>query len=194
MASITKTLDTTCNVVFPTCSNLMSSLASQLKEDENCSEDYKRQQPLVISAYNGLLSYDPLYKAGCEKDDKDNYCFANAITNTSSPTDSYPYYLPLGIPLPGGSQPTCSKCLQTTMTIFNRAANTKNQQPLTSDYQAAAQMIDLSCGPNFANQTVTEAAGSSSSAASPSLHSSRLHLLSAVAVAVAVVSFSALIP
>ncbi|KAL8709587.1 MAG: hypothetical protein Q9220_005679 [cf. Caloplaca sp. 1 TL-2023] len=163
--SITRTLDATCKVVEPTCNTLMSSFATQLRQDSNCGSDYRRQQPLVLSAYNGLVAYDPLYKAGCAKDEQSgDYCFANAITNASSPTDSYPYYLPLGIALPGGSSPSCTSCLKNTMDIFNQAANAKTQQPLLATYGAAAQMVDVGCGPNFANLTVSGAksAGQSS--------------------------------
>ncbi|KAL8727426.1 MAG: hypothetical protein Q9181_005719 [Wetmoreana brouardii] len=136
------------------CTALMSSFASQLRQDDNCANDYRRQQPLVISAYNALIAYEPLYKAGCERDEQGKYCFANAITNASSPTDSYPYYLPLGIALPGGSRPTCSQCLKNTMAIFNQAANSKFQQPLVTTYSEAAQMINVGCGPLFANKTI----------------------------------------
>lgn len=176
LPAITRALDATCAVVEPACTTLLSSFASDLREDSNCGSDYRRQQPVVLSAYNGLVSYSPLYRAGCEKDGKGNYCFANAIQNMTSPTDSYPYYLPLGIALPGGSQPTCSDCLKRTMDIFNQAANNdKAQQPLLGDYASAAQMIDVGCGPGFANTTMAagKSAGQSSFAApklgSPSL-------------------------
>ncbi|KAL9005595.1 MAG: hypothetical protein Q9188_001643 [Gyalolechia gomerana] len=166
MEAITRTLDATCKVVHPTCNTLLSSFASQLRQDANCGDDYHRQQPLVVSAYNGLTSYEPLYKAGCEKDDRGNYCFANAITNATSPTDSYPYYLPLGISLPGGSQPTCSTCLRNTMAIFSQAANSKTQQPLAGNYLSAAQMINVGCGPGFANLSMSnKSAGQPSFAA-----------------------------
>lgn len=165
--SITRTLDATCAVVNePACTTLLASFASDLRQDSNCGSDYRRQQPLVLSAYNGLVSYSSLYRAGCEKDDKGNYCFANAITNMTSPSDSYPYYLPLGIALPGGSQPTCSDCLKRTMDIFNQAANADKtqQQPLMGDYAAAAQLINVGCGPGFANTTMAagKSAGQSS--------------------------------
>ncbi|KAL8942585.1 MAG: hypothetical protein Q9216_001567 [Gyalolechia sp. 2 TL-2023] len=166
MEAINRTLDATCKVVEPTCSTLLSTFASQLRQDANCGDDYRRQQPLVVSAYNGLTSYQPLYKAGCEKDERGNYCFANAITNKTSPTDSYPYYLPLGISLPGGSQPTCSTCLRNMMTIFSQAADGKTQQPLAGDYLSAAQMINVGCGPGFANLSMSNrSAGQSSFAA-----------------------------
>ncbi|KAL8692474.1 MAG: hypothetical protein Q9218_002510 [Villophora microphyllina] len=101
LPAITKTLNATCNVVEQACSTLLTQFALQLRQTENCADDYRRQQPLVVSAYNALISYEPLYKAGCERDEKGNYCFANAITNQTSPTDSYPYYLPLGIEYDG---------------------------------------------------------------------------------------------
>lgn len=178
MEAITHTLDATCKVVEPTCKTLLSSFASQLRQDANCGEDYRRQQPLVVSAYNGLTSYEPLYTAGCEKDERGNYCFANAITNATSPTDSYPYYLPLGISLPGGSQPTCSTCLRNTMTIFNQAANSKSQQPLTGNYLSAAQMINVGCGPGFANLSMaSKSAGQSSLATTTPRRPSKMILI-----------------
>ncbi|KAL8940837.1 MAG: hypothetical protein Q9211_002088 [Gyalolechia sp. 1 TL-2023] len=166
MGAITRTLDATCNVDHPPCITLLSSFASQLRQDANCGDDYRGQQPLVVSAYDGLTSYEPLYRAGCAKDERGTYCFANAITNATSPTDSYPYYLPLGISLPGGSQPTCSTCLRNTMATFSQAANTKMQQPLAGNYRSAAQMINVGCGPGFANLSMSsKSAGQSSLAA-----------------------------
>ena len=152
--SISHTLDAACNVVYPTCSGLMSSLAQQLRLDSNCGADYKLQNPMVRQAYAGLVAYAPLYQASCLKDSGNKYCFANAITNTKSPADSYVYYLPLGMPLPGGSQLTCSQCLKTTMGYFNAVAGNKSQ-PVSTDYTQAAQMINMGCGPGFVNQTVS---------------------------------------
>lgn len=132
----------------------MSSLAQQLRLDSNCGADYKLQNPMVRQAYAGLVAYAPLYQASCLKDSGNKYCFANAITNTKSPADSYVYYLPLGMPLPGGSQLTCSECLKTTMGYFNAVAGNKSQ-PVSTDYTQAAQMINMGCGPGFVNQTVS---------------------------------------
>ncbi|KAL8990158.1 MAG: hypothetical protein Q9177_001111 [Variospora cf. flavescens] len=169
LADITRTLDATCAVRDPTaCTTLLSSIASQLRQASNCGSDYRREQPLVLAAYNGLVSYYPLYRAGCERDpESDNYCFANAIQNMTSPSDSYPYYLPLGIPLPGGSQPTCSDCLQRTMEIFHQAAEAGGQQqsPLATSFAGAAQMVNVGCGPGFSNQTIA----ASTSFAAPTL-------------------------
>ncbi|KAL8971889.1 MAG: hypothetical protein Q9197_003039 [Variospora fuerteventurae] len=169
LTAITRTLDATCAVRDPTaCTTLLSSIASQLRQDSNCGSDYRREQPLVRAAYNGLVSYFPLYRAGCERDpESDNYCFANAIQNMTSPSDSYPYYLPLGIPLPGGSQPTCSDCLRRTMEIFHQAAEERGQpqSPLVTSFAGAAQMVNVGCGPGFSNQTIA----ASTSFAAPTL-------------------------
>ncbi|MCJ1300784.1 hypothetical protein MMC08_003583 [Hypocenomyce scalaris] len=187
LPAITATLNATCAVVFPTCSSLMSSLATQIKADSNCGADYRAQNPLVLQAYNGLVAYNLLYNAGCLKDnttDDSNYCFANAITNTTSPSDSYIYYLPLGIALPGGATPTCSTCLQQTMNIFHAGADDPTE-PVSADYVNAAQQIDLGCGPDFVNTTVPVVTGKSAAAAAGrSVPSLVLAALATVAVVV----------
>jgi hypothetical protein len=146
----------------------MNSLATQLRSNSNCGYDYADENALVMQAYNGLIAYSPLYQAGCLKDPQGNYCFANAITNTTSPSDSYVYFLPLGIALPGASRPTCSKCLQNTMNIFAGAASNLSQ-PVSTTYVAAAVQIDQGCGPTFANSTITPIRGSEQSVAGKAL-------------------------
>ena len=88
-----------------------------------------------------------------------DFCYTNAITNTTSPTDSYPYYLPLGVNLPGPSMPTCSKCLQDTMGMFAEVAKNRSS-PLSLTYVDGASQVNIRCGPNFVNQTVQGAKGS----------------------------------
>jgi hypothetical protein len=132
----------------------MSSLASTLITDSACGQDYRKENPIVIQARNGLIAYEPLYRAGCLKNQRSgNYCFVDAITNQSNPSDSYPYYIPLGIDLPAATRPTCDQCLQTTMSIFASAAVDKSQS-LAQTFVPAAQQIDLGCGPTFVNTTV----------------------------------------
>ncbi|OCK76896.1 hypothetical protein K432DRAFT_385103 [Lepidopterella palustris CBS 459.81] len=155
---ITQTLDATCNVNFNTCLAVMNEFGKNIKNDSNCAVDYANDNPLVLQAYNGLIAYQPLYQAGCLRDNRGNYCFANAITNTTAVTDSYPYYLPLGVSLPGSSRPTCNTCLQDTMALFSSfAANVT--QPLSQTYALAAQQIDIGCGPSFVNQTAAPLKG-----------------------------------
>ena len=161
----------------------MASLAAQIKADSTCGPDYRAQNPLVLQAYNGLLAYPLLYKAGCLQDNSSSpssssssnssgsgsdgssgnsggYCFASAITNALSPSDSYIYYLPLGVSLPGGARPSCNQCLKDTMAVFQQGARDANQ-PVSATYVDAAQQIDLGCGPAFVNVTVPVKAGKS---------------------------------
>jgi hypothetical protein len=86
----------------------MDSYARELMTSSACKSDLDSDTPLVIQAYNGLVAYSATYSASCLRDSEGSYCFANAVTNTSSPTDSYPYYLPIGQELPAGSRPTCN--------------------------------------------------------------------------------------
>ena len=163
--TLTHTLDTSCQAPFPTCSALMSSLATALRSDSNCGADYRRQNPIVRSAYAGLIAYDPLYKVSCFRANgspNKDYCFSNAVTNQSAPSDSYVYYLPLGIPIPGGSVLTCSDCLKRTMQVFQDAASNK-QQLLNGDYSDAARMVNVACGPTFVSTTVENSGPSSAS-------------------------------
>jgi len=177
LSHITATLNTSCNIDFHTCSSTISSYASTLRSSNGCAQDYERQQPLVRQAYAGLLSYDVLYAASCTKTrattseptNNGSYCFANAITNLSSPTDSYIYYLPLGIPLPADSMPTCNTCLKDVMDIFAAAAPNKTQ-PLSANYVNAAQQIDRGCGPGFVNETVAKTGSGQSSSAPLRVH------------------------
>lgn len=140
----------------------MSSLAEEIQSNNNCGEDLQLQNPMVLQAYNGFLAYQPLYHAGCLTDTEGNYCFANAVTNASAPTSSYIYYLPLGVQLPGGTQPACNMCLQNTMSIFATAAG-NSTQPLNGDYTSAAQMVDMTCGPTFVDASVARTSGASTS-------------------------------
>ncbi|KAI9786079.1 MAG: hypothetical protein M1816_008107 [Peltula sp. TS41687] len=181
---ITQALDATCNVDFNACSILMSRIAQEIRKQSTCGPDYNDQNSLVMQAYKGLISYEPLYRAGCLKSTTGSYCtsqgkgisnmglmtdwdidsgFADAITNMSSPSDSYTYFLPLGLSLPGGSRPaSCTSCLQNTMSIFANAASNVSQ-PAHRNYVETAQLINLSCGPDFVNSTIPPAKGSASS-------------------------------
>ncbi|KAF2205914.1 hypothetical protein GQ43DRAFT_361348 [Delitschia confertaspora ATCC 74209] len=153
-ARITNTLEATCNVNTTICLPVMQDFAQQIRDESNCAVDYANDNPSVVQAYNGLIAYQPLYQASCLRDSGGSYCFANAITNASAVTDSYPYYLPLGVTLPGGARPTCSTCLQDTMAIFSSFAG-NTTQPISRTYSDAAQHIDMICGPTFVNKTAT---------------------------------------
>lgn len=165
--SIAQTLDASCIVNFPMCKAVMSNFAQELKKDSNCGQDLRRENPLVGQAYNGLIAYETSYWAGCEKDTNGSYCFAKAIgTQTSSNSDSFTYYLPLGIALPAPAKPSCSQCLRNTLAIFYRASANKTQ-PVSQVYVDAARMIDLTCGPTFANTTTSDLTASGNFASQP---------------------------
>lgn len=108
----------------------------------------------ATEAYLGLVSYPVLYSATCLKDPDTNiYCFGNAVTNQTNPTETYIYYLPLNNSLPGGTVPVCGSCLQDTMAIYHVATSNRHQ-PIAYTYQSAADQVDMLCGPSFANQTL----------------------------------------
>ena len=170
---LTHVLDVSCDVVSANCADIMAAFASQIKDPANCGLDCQAQNPVVVRAYEGFISYTPVYQAGCLKADAtevsssvpNKYCFVAAIEDINEPANSYLYYLPLGISLPGSSRPTCSSCVQQTMSFFAQAAQNMSS-PLSSNYIAAATLVDSGCGPNFVNSSVKpiQDSGSQSSA------------------------------
>jgi hypothetical protein len=92
----------------------MDGYARELSSATACKSDLDSDNPMVIQTHNGLVAYPVAYAASCLRDNDGKYCFANAVSNTSSTTDSYPYYLPVGQELPAGSRPTCNSVRQCT--------------------------------------------------------------------------------
>lgn len=154
-----RTLDATCHLPsYPSCSTLMSSLATQLAS-KSCAKDLSLENPLATQAYAGFLAYDTLYAASClTSPETGNYCYADAVSNTSAPTSSYVYYLPLGMSLPAGTRPACTPCLRDTMAIFAAAAADRKGD-FRGDYAQAAQVVDLTCGPGFVQPGVASNMG-----------------------------------
>jgi hypothetical protein len=141
----------------------MSALAANITTPSACASDLATRNPLIEQALLGLLAYKPLYTASCLRNPvTSSYCFADAITNSSNPTDSYIYYLPLNVSLPGGSQPTCDTCLKNTMAVFE-AASSDRSSALASDYVNAAMQVNVQCGPGFVNQSLAAAVFSGAS-------------------------------
>lgn len=111
----------------------------------------------MVDSYVAMLSYQTLYSATCLKDPESSaYCFASAVTNLSTPSNVYFYYLPLNVSLPGSSTPSCNWCLENTMYIFQSAASNR-ALPIASTYVSAAQQVNTICGPNFTNSTLPNA-------------------------------------
>ncbi|KAF2087712.1 hypothetical protein K490DRAFT_56800 [Saccharata proteae CBS 121410] len=177
----TQVLDASCNVNVAACASLMDYYATEITKDDNCGPDYHMNNPTVVEAYEGLVAYQPVYQAGCLKAPSGSYCFANAITNASSPTDSYPYYLPLGVALPGGSRPTCNSCLKMTMNaLWGYTSN--STQPISQTYSDAASQVNINCGPTFINGTNAVSRSGASVASGPSGLSTAVALLAILAV------------
>ncbi|TGO48637.1 hypothetical protein BCON_0234g00010 [Botryotinia convoluta] len=158
LVRITQTLDASCSANAQSCSTLMSSIASNITSTTACSVDLLAANPLVTQARLGLIAYSTLYTASCLKDPSNGaYCYAQAVTNSSSPTDSYIYYLPLNTSLPGGSQPTCNQCLKNTMAVFESAGAVRTSA-IAGTYAQAAGMVNVQCGPGFVNASLPAAA------------------------------------
>lgn len=132
-------------------------LAQNLTQSANCGSELSGGNTVVVEAYDAMIAYETLYQASCLKDPQTSaYCFADAVTNQSTVSDVYLYFLPLNTSFPGSSQPSCNWCDQQTMAIFRSAAANRNL-PIAQTYVAAANMVDTFCGPNFANTTLPEA-------------------------------------
>lgn len=144
------------------CKATLDGFAKGLISMDACKTDYDNDNPMVLQAYNGLVAYTPAYQASCLRDDEGKYCFANAVSNTTSPTDAYPYYLPIGQEMPGGSRPTCNSCLQQAMGVYSHYANNATQ-PLSKTYVTAANQMSIACGSRFVNVTAAPLKGSAPS-------------------------------
>ncbi|KAJ4286228.1 hypothetical protein N0V90_013262 [Kalmusia sp. IMI 367209] len=159
---ITQTLEATCAANSTQCLGGIDDLARQLLTDGACKVDYDNNNPQVVQAYNGLLAYEPMYLASCLRDDDSSFCYANAVTNTTSEgADAVPFYLPLGVNMPGGSRPTCNSCLQDEMAIFSSFAG-NSTQPVSQTYASAANTIAMYCGSAFVNVTAAPLKGAAS--------------------------------
>ncbi|VUC26438.1 unnamed protein product [Clonostachys rosea] len=159
LTSTVRVLDKSCRVDTNACTKFMENAAKNLTKDENCSAEYKGNLKTIVQAYRGLRAYQTMYSATCLEDpDSGMYCFANAVTNLSAPSDAYLYLMPYDLNLPGSSTPTCNWCNKETMAIWH-AASADTSQSLSQTYTGAARQFNTLCGPNFVNETTPEAGG-----------------------------------
>ncbi|UNI14315.1 hypothetical protein JDV02_000955 [Purpureocillium takamizusanense] len=157
LLSIVRVLDASCKADVSTCTNFLSQAAQNLTTEANCKAEIDRRQSLVLAAWRGLKAYEVLYKATCLQDKSTSmYCFANAVTNLTTPSDSFLYLVAFGLALPGSSTPSCNWCNQETMAIY-RAASADRQQFVADKYEPAARQVNAVCGPNFVNGTLPAA-------------------------------------
>ncbi|ROW15014.1 hypothetical protein VPNG_03312 [Cytospora leucostoma] len=168
LVSMTTVLDHACQANATRCTTYLASTARNLTASSACAADYAAGNPVAVEAYLGLVAYPVLYSATCLKDADGTsgvgaYCFADAVTNTTNPTEAYFYHLPLNTSLPGGTVPVCASCLRDTMGIYQVAAANR-RQPVAYTYAAAAAQVNTLCGPGFVNETLPDAIVSSSGA------------------------------
>ncbi|KAF3769874.1 hypothetical protein M406DRAFT_270867, partial [Cryphonectria parasitica EP155] len=157
LVTISTVLDHACAANVTSCATYLADVATNLTKTENCGDDYDGGTSTVVDAYMGLVAYQVVYSATCLKnDDTSAYCFGDAVTNSTDPTETYFYFLPLNSTLPGSTVPNCGSCLQDTMSIYH-VATANRKQPIANTYVSAAQDVDVICGPTFANTTLAEA-------------------------------------
>jgi hypothetical protein len=148
-------LDVACSQPVTKCASVMTTLAKQMLHDDNCGQDYDSNNSVVRSVYKELIAYEPMYRASClTNPDTKDYCFVDAVTNTTAPNDYNVYFMPTGSTLTSSGKLTCNECLQATMKIFAQWASTDGQS-LDATYLPSAKVVNGYCGSNFANTNVT---------------------------------------
>jgi hypothetical protein len=156
LVSIVRVLDASCKADVDTCSDFMRTAARNLTESENCEAEWENGLTTVMQAYRGLMAYEMMYTAACLQDpETENYCFATSVTNTSTPSDTYLYFLPYNLSMPGSSSPSCTWCNQEVMGIFH-AASANRRQLIATTYEGAARQVNTMCGQAFVNGTLPE--------------------------------------
>ncbi|CAG8890173.1 unnamed protein product [Penicillium egyptiacum] len=154
-AATSRILDTSCSADVSKCASIMTRLAADLLEAENCGDDYENGNSVVKGTYRDLVAYEPIYRATCLTDPStQKYCFVDAVSNSTSPDDYSVYLMPLGTPLTVGDVPTCNKCLKETMDLFSTWAR-RDGQPIDSTYLPSAKIINAHCGDGFASTNIT---------------------------------------
>ena len=114
-----------------------------------------------VAVFLALQAFQVMHDAACLIDPTTNsYCYLSAVQNTN-PSDLYFYSLPLGIPLPNSSKPSCSPCSKNIMGIYAAALSSpttgKVLGGLKSSYDVSAQVAAQFCGSAFAKIAVSAA-------------------------------------
>jgi len=151
----------TCNTPMANdqCQSNMASFASSLHTA--CSQELNNQNLLVVNSLIALQAFQVMYESACLVNPITNaYCYLSAVQN-SNPSDLYFYSLPLGIPLPKTSTPSCSVCSRTIMGIYATTLQVPSQAKLLtalkSAYIVSAEIAAQFCGAGFA-MTIASAA------------------------------------
>ncbi|ANB12612.1 hypothetical protein AWJ20_871 [Sugiyamaella lignohabitans] len=164
ISSVETVLNASCSVDYQQCSSLMSNYSNQLIQADNCLNDYNLENPLVTQAYNDFVAYDVIHDVMClrrglnhsnatQLDRDTKYCYSHGLFDADSSTgDAYLYLLPLGIPYPNMTAPSCSRCTKRVMDIFWEFTGVVQNQ-ISYTYNSAAGRIAhrSNCSANFIN-------------------------------------------
>ena len=117
--------------------------------------------PSDVCTILALQAFQVMHDSACLADPTTNsYCYLSAVQNPN-PSDLYFYSLPLGIPLPPTTTPSCSSCSKTVMGLYATALQDSSQAgPLTglkSTYQVSAKIAVQFCGAAFARTSISAA-------------------------------------
>ncbi|KAM0228906.1 hypothetical protein ACHAP5_011822 [Fusarium lateritium] len=154
LLSIVRVLDATCAANVTYCTDFFEAASRNLTASENCKQEMDSGNNIVKQFLYGMQAYEMMYKATClQTPGDDMYCYANAVTNTTTAANAYFYYLPYNLTLPGSTNPSCSWCIQETMNIFHAAAEDR-AQPVALTYESAARQVNTLCGMDFVNSTL----------------------------------------
>ncbi|KAI0377834.1 hypothetical protein F5Y04DRAFT_284507 [Hypomontagnella monticulosa] len=172
IVQLTQVLETGCAANKTTCTPYLKDLSEKLKSNDNCGEDFQKQNTVVIQAYKGMIAYEEIYGATCLTDPETSaYCFVNAVTNQTTASNVYLYKLPLNSSLPKTALPDCDFCTQETMKIY-QSASADRSKFIPNTYVKAAEQIDQECGPTFVSATLPDplpGSAAASMAQAPSL-------------------------
>ncbi|KAJ5657037.1 hypothetical protein N7507_008987 [Penicillium longicatenatum] len=150
----TRVLDTTCSENPTKCQSIMTSLAAQMLDEDNCGPDYEAGNSVVTGTYQQLMAYEPVYRATCLTNPTTNdYCFVDAVTNSTAPNDYNVYFIPIGTQLTKGKL-TCNECLRSTMDMYAQWARVDGQA-LDTTYLPSAKIVNEFCGSGFATTNIT---------------------------------------
>jgi hypothetical protein len=174
-----RVLDTACSQPLSKCSTIMTNLASQMLSDSNCGQDYSSGNTFVQGVYEDLMAYEPMYLATCLTNSATgDYCFVDAVQNSTAPNDYNIYLMPLGNTI-SSSKLTCGQCLKDTMTTFAHWA-TVDGQALDTTYLPSARKVNELCGTGFASVNITVGSDTVSSGASLTLPTPNIRLFVSV--------------
>ncbi|KAI0370547.1 hypothetical protein BV20DRAFT_1035778 [Pilatotrama ljubarskyi] len=133
------------------CTSNMAWFADNIKTQ--CKQDIAANNPIVQDAVAGLEAYTIMRTVGCQINPQTNtYCYIDAA-QSAHPSDLYLYELPLGLPLPNSTVPSCTACVQSAMKVFAEQGGgdvgDAVKQALTKTYPAAAAVVNGACGAEF---------------------------------------------